>query len=405
MLIAFSLLLLIARLFAEGFKKLKFPAVIGEIVAGIVIGPSLLGYVAPDIQQVLFPKSDAMSLAMDVIVQLSVIMLLFVAGMEVELQLLFKQSRAALTTGAFSILIPLAIGFAAASFMPAWFAGQTQGKSLFPFFIGIALSISALPVIIRILMDVSMFHTPIGRIIIAAAVFSDVVGWLLFSIVLSMINGVENSMQVGLAALLVVCFVVFMFTLGKKILNHRIRWISANMKLPGAAISFLMGLCFLGAACTEAMGLHAMLGAFIMGIAVGDSKHLDEKPREIIHQFVTSVFAPLFFVSIGLRVNFITNFNLQVVMLVLFLALVTKLLGAGIGARISGFTLRQSLAIGFGLNARGAMEIILGTIALNTGLINETLFVALVVMALLTSIMSGPMLLKFSGESKSLRER
>jgi Kef-type K+ transport system membrane component KefB len=136
------------------------------------------------------------------------------------------------------------------------------------------------------------------------------------------------------------------------------------------------------------------LGAFIMGIAFGDSVHLHEKAREIIHQFITNIFAPLFFLTLGLKVNFIQNFDITLVSIVLFLAVFCKLFGASLGAYMGGLSKRESLAVGFGMNARGAMEIILGTLALNSGLIDEKMFVALVIMALVTSMMSGPLMKK-----------
>jgi Kef-type K+ transport system membrane component KefB len=160
-------------------------------------------------------------------------------------------------------------------------------------------------------------------------------------------------------------------------------------------LSISLGICLLSAAFTQSINIHAILGAFIAGIAFGDSVHLREQAREIIHQFVTNFFAPLFFVSIGLKVNFITNFDITVVTIILLLAFIGKVLGASIGARLGGMSKNNSLAVGFGMNARGAMEIILGTLALNAGLISPPIFVALVLMALITSLTSGPLMKKF----------
>jgi Kef-type K+ transport system membrane component KefB len=157
----------------------------------------------------------------------------------------------------------------------------------------------------------------------------------------------------------------------------------------------MFGFCLLSAAFTEYIHLHAILGSFIAGIAVGDSVHLKEKAREIIHQFVTNFFAPLFFVSIGLKVNFITNFDALIVGLVLVLAYFGKIFGASIGAYLGGMKNKSALAVGFGLNARGAMEIILGTLALNAGIIKENVFVALVILALISSITSAPLMKRF----------
>jgi Kef-type K+ transport system membrane component KefB len=194
---------------------------------------------------------------------------------------------------------------------------------------------------------------------------------------------------------LILGFGLFMLVIGKKIIDRALPWIQTKLSWPGGVLSICLGFCFLGAAFTEYIGLHAILGAFIMGIAFGDSVHLHEKAREIIHQFVMNVFAPLFFVSLGLKVNFIENFDIVLVLIVLFLAVVCKLVGASLGAWMGGMSKRNAIAVGFGLNARGAMEIILGTLALNAGLIDEKMFVALVVMALVTSMMSGPLMKRF----------
>lgn len=168
-----------------------------------------------------------------------------------------------------------------------------------------------------------------------------------------------------------------------------------KLSWPGGVLSISLGICLLSAAFTESINIHAILGAFIAGIAFGDSVQLKEQAREIIHQFVTNFFAPLFFVSIGLKVNFIQNFDLQIVLIVLILAYVGKVLGAFIGARIGGMSKNHALAVGFGMNARGAMEIILGTLALNAGLISKPIFVALIIMALVTSITSAPLMKRF----------
>jgi Kef-type K+ transport system membrane component KefB len=190
-------------------------------------------------------------------------------------------------------------------------------------------------------------------------------------------------------------FGLFMLLIGRRIIDRTLPWVQSKLSWPGGVLSLALGLCFLSAAFTESIGLHAILGAFIMGIAFGDSVHLHERAREIIHQFVTNIFAPLFFVSLGLKVNFVQNFDLALVGLVLFLAIVCKLLGAFLGAYMGGLSRRESLAVGFGLNARGAMEIILGTLAFDARLIDEKMFVALVTMALVTSLMSGPLMKRF----------
>lgn len=398
-LVAISTMLIVSRVVAELGKRLKLPIVMGELLVGIALGPTVLGQLYPDLFQWLFPfkTNPTISIALDGIFSLSVVMLLFVAGLEVQLPMVLRQGKAAISTGFMSMIIPFFTGYGVAWYFPEWFNIAPGGDAhfLFALFLGTALSISALPVIARILMDMNLFKTNIGMIIIASAMFNDLVGWLFFSLILSLSGQNTNHVSLGYTILYIVGFGLFMLTIGRIVLNRILPWVQTKLSWPGGVLAMCLGLCLLCAAFTESINIHAILGAFIAGIAIGDSVHLREQAREIIHQFVTNFFAPLFFVSIGLKVNFIENFDWLMVTVVMVLAYFGKVIGASIGARMGGMNKRQSLAIGFGLNARGAMEIILGTLALNAGLISQPVFVALVIMALVTSITAGPLMRRF----------
>lgn len=398
LLLSISAMLIISRIFAELGKRLKLPVVMGELIVGIILGPTILGMLFPDIFNFLFPLTGNVPIALDGIVSLSVIMLLFVAGMEVQLSLVLKQGKVAVYTSLFSMVIPFFTGFAVAWFFPEIFSisNDPAPKLLFALFLGTALSISALPVIARILMDMNLFKTNIGMVIIASAMFNDLIGWLIFSFILSLTStSINEHLSLWYTIAYIIGFGLFMLTIGKKIIDKSLPWMQTKLSWPGGVLSISLGICLLSAAFTEMINIHAILGAFIAGIAFGDSVHLREQAREIIHQFVTNFFAPLFFVSIGLKVNFIENFDPLIVAIVLVLAFVGKVFGASVGARIGGMSKRHSWAVGFGMNARGAMEIILGTLALNAGLISKPIFVALVIMALVTSLSSGPLMKRF----------
>ncbi len=388
-------ILILARTFAELGKKIKMPVVMGEILLGIILGPTILGSITPEFCTWAFPKAGAAKVAMDGITSLAVVMLLFVAGMEVQLQIMLKQGKTAVYTSFTSMVIPFILGFSAVWLLPGFFTFASDRKLVYALFFGIAMAVSALPVISRILMDLNLFKTKVGMIVIAAAIFDDLIGWILFSFVLGLMGQEGEIKSIGFTIGMIVGFGLFMLVIGRSVINGALPWIQRKLSWPGGVLSIALGLCFLGAAFTEYIGLHAILGAFIVGIAFGDSVHLQEREREIIYQFVTNVFAPLFFVSIGFKVNFIENFDGALVALVFFLAVGCKVFGAALGGYMGGLTKRESLAVGFGLNARGAMEIILGTLALNVGLIDSKMFVALVVMALITSMMSGPLMKRF----------
>ncbi len=398
LLLSISTMLIVSRIFAELGKQFKLPVVMGELIVGIILGPTVLGMICPGIFNYLFPFHGNIPIALDGIFSLSVIMLLFVAGMEVQLPMVLKQGKVAIYTSTFSMIIPFFTGFAVAWFFPDIFhiPNDEDSRFLFALFFGTALSISALPVIARILMDMNIFQTNIGMVIIASAMFNDLIGWLIFSLVLSLTNKTNHQyINLGYTICYIIGFGIFMLSIGKKIIDKTLPWMQTKLSWPGGVLSISLGICLLSAAFTESIHIHAILGAFIAGIAFGDSVHLREQAREIIHQFVTNFFAPLFFVSIGLKVNFIENFDLSIVVIVLVLAFFGKVIGASIGARLGGMSKKHSIAVGFGMNARGAMEIILGTLALNAGLISKPIFVALIIMALVTSLSTGPLMKKF----------
>ncbi len=389
-------ILLLARIFAEIAKKMKMPGIMGEIVLGIIVGPTVFGTLNPELFEILFPPQGPVKIAMSGLTNLSVIMLLFVVGMETQLQVMLKHGKAAIYTSVVSMIIPFTLGFSIVWYFPHFFNFWGEDKFPYALFFGVAMAISALPVITRILMDLNLLKTKIGMIIIAAAIFDDLVGWLLFSLVLSLIGQNSEITNIWLTVGIILGFGLFMITIGRWAINRTLAWMQKKPVWVGGTQSFALGLCFLSAAFTEYIGLHAILGAFIMGIAFGESVYMHERERDVIHQFVTNVFAPLFFVSIGLKVNFIQHFDLPLVLLVFFLAVACKVFGGALGAYMGGLTKRESLAIGFGLNARGAMEIILGTLALNAHLIDQSMFIALVVMALVTSMISGPLMKRFT---------
>ena len=391
--ICLGVMLLSGRLFGEFFRKLKMPLVVGELVAGIMLGPTLLGQFYPHLNDTIFTTKGNIGLVLSGITAISVVMLLFAAGMEVELSIIRAQGKTALKASFVGLIIPLVLGFFAGREFYAFFGENNSGNILvFSLFMGTAMAISALPIIARTLMDLNLFKTKVGMIIIAAAMLDDLVGWILFSVVLGMMNKGAESWGFLYTLGFTIVFAVAMLTIGRILINRFLPWAKRKLSWPGGILAISLGFAFLAAAFTEKIGIHAIFGAFIVGIAFGDSVHLNEKTRDIINQFITNIFAPLFFVSIGFNINFVANFDLQITLLILLIAIVSKLLGAGLGALWGGLKWKEALAVGFGMNARGAMEIVLGLLALQAGVISEQVFVAIVIMAVVTSIMAGPML-------------
>ena len=392
MFIALAVLLGAAKLAGELMQKLDQPSVLGEIMAGILLGPTLLGHFKPELYAFIFPSTGNLPIALETVTTLGVVFFLLIAGLEIDLRSIFRQGKSALLVSFFGVIIPFAFGFGAAGLFPR-FLGAAPGadRLIFALFVGTALSISALPVIAKILMDLNLLRSEMGTVVMSSAMFDDLVGWILFSMILGMMSGGGTSMAgVKRTIVLVLAFVVLALTIVRWLIDKLLPHIQAHTSWPGGVLGFIFTLTLAAAAFAEYAGIHAVFGAFIIGIAVGESTHLRKRTSELIHGIVTNVFAPFFFASIGLRTNFVANFNLPITATVIGVACVGKLLGAGMGARLGGMDRRTSWGVGLAMNARGAMEMILGLLALQLGLIRETMFVALVIMALFTSLVSAP---------------
>lgn len=392
--LSLAVILTTAIILGEVARRLHQPSVIGEIIAGIILGPTVLGTLFPDLHLFLFPREGNIIIALEGMTTLAIALFLLVAGMEVDLSTVFRQRRSALLIGLAGMIGPFLLGFITAWFSPSLFGYQPHTDLLaFIFFVATAFSISALPVVAKILKDLNLYQTDVGMIIISAAIFNDLMGWLIFAMILNMTGNVaQGPFTLTQKIVLTLGFVVFILTIGRWLIHKGLPWIQAHTSWPAGILGFAISITLFCATFTEWIGIHVIFGAFLFGVALGDSPHLREKTRTTIDQFVSFVFAPLFFASIGLRVNFITNFDWLMVLFVLVIATVGKILSCRLGARWSGLSSREAWAIGFGLNARGAMEIIIGLLALQTGLISERLFVALVIMALITSVTSGSLI-------------
>lgn len=392
-LLALGILLAMARIFGELARRVNQPAVLGEIVAGILLGPTVFGALMPDLAGTLFPTTGRIAIAQDGLATVAIVLFLLVAGMEVDLSTVWRQGRNAMIISTAGVVLPFGVGYLVALLLPAYIGFEAGGDmTIFALFFATALSISALPVIAKTLMDMGLYRSDLGMLVVAAAIFNDVVGWVIFAIILGMTGTVAHAPHPLDIVWMTLLFAAFVLTVGRWVIHRTLPWLQAHTSWPGGVLAFALALALIGAAFTEWIGIHAIFGSFFFGIALGDSPHLREQTRAIIDRFVSFIFAPLFFANIGLHVNFASNFDLLLALVVFAIATVVKVGACAIGGAISRMSMRESLAVGFGLNGRGAMGIILSLFALQAGVIGERLFVALVVMSLLTAILSGPMM-------------
>ena len=389
-LLALALLLGSARGLGELARRLGFPAVVGEIAAGLVVGKTVLGRVAPAAFDWLFPAGEAKTL-LDGYTTVAVMLLLVVAGMEVDLTVVGKSGRTALGISFLGAVIPFALGYGAGLLLPDSDLADPGRRALHAAFLGIALSISALPVIAKTLLDLGLLKTDLGLMVLSAAVADDLAGWIGFSVLSHQFAAGGSAGALALSIGLTLVFVVGALLVVRPLVDR----VLARLQRPqdsatGGVLSMVMILALLGAAATHALGMHAVFGGFVMGVAIGDSSRLREHTRTVLSEFVSSVFTPVFFATIALRYDIAAHFDVRLVAIVVGISCFAKVAGASLGARLGGIGWRESAAIGFGMNSRGAMGILLALLALEGGIINVRLFVALVVMAVVTSLISGP---------------
>jgi Kef-type K+ transport system membrane component KefB len=396
-----GVMLLTAVVCGQVVRRFHQPAILGELVGGIVIGPTVFGTFAPGTFDRLFPGDGSLALARESLLRVGMLFFLFVAGLEVKLAQLNRRRKQVAVTSVLGLLVPMGLGIASVRLLPGvWDPGAGGPGWAFSLFVGTALSISALPVIARILMDLGLIREELGLVVMTAAALDDVVGWTLFAIILNVlipIQAAEGAAGWGvmLANLgLLIAFASVVLLLGRWLSRPALHWVKAHLSWPSGFIGLTTVLILAAAAVTESLGIHAVFGAYLVGIAFGQTLEPGEEneAHDVIFQFAVSFFAPLYFVSIGLRANFARDFDLALVALVLLVACVGKIGGASLGAWLGGMRPRAAFAVGFAMNARGAMEIILATVALESGLIDRRVFVALVVMALATSALGGPVM-------------
>ena len=407
LLLGIGVILVMSRISAEIMKRLKTSVIIGEIMIGIILGPSILGNLFPEISGYIFPKdSDSLvRIGMDAIIMLSVVMLLFIAGLEVQLNVMIEQRKNSMKITLFNIIIPILTGIASIWLFPDIFNLFNKNNSdiwLSGAIIGSILCITALPVIARIMIEMGIFKSKIGMTIISSVMFIDIIGWLIFSILISLTkSNIEESHQPVLYTVAYVfAFGFFMLTIGIKIINFILPWIEKKLSWPGGFLALSLGFCFLGAAFAQYIGIHSILGSFIMGVAIGNSEHIKSNAVEIIQQFIDNIFTPIFFVSIGLYIDFFEFINIKIILILVAISYFSKVLGTKMGLRITNISKRKHNLVSVAMTMHGTSEIILAAILLKNDIIKEELFVSIILMVIISIIISSFGLKYFSKKIK-----
>lgn len=397
LLLRLAILLFTARALGELATRLGQPSVIGEILAGIILGPSLISGIFPALGEWIIPQSEVQGYLLEVVSMLGALFLLTITGLETDLSLIQRHARTALGVSAGGILVTFSSGFLLGNFLPDDFLANPERRLVFALFLATAMSISAIPVIAKVLMDMKLMRRDIGQTILAAGMSDDTIGWMLLSIVVGLAAGETlGATTIGIAVGKVVLFLLISFTLGRFLAKNAVIWAQDHWTSPDRFLSLAMVLVLGWGAFAHGLGLEAVLGAFVMGILLGQLPLFPTTTHHKLQSLALGVFAPIFFATAGLKVDasgLVQPQVLAVALTVIAIATLGKVIGTYLGARLTGVKDRwTALSFGAALNARGAMEIIVATIGLSVGVLNQTMFSIIVVMAMATSLMAPPLL-------------
>jgi Kef-type K+ transport system membrane component KefB/nucleotide-binding universal stress UspA family protein len=389
-------LILVGRLLGEFMQRIGQPAVIGQLLGGVLLGPSFLGLLWPSAQHALFPSNPHQMSMINAIAQLGILMLLLLAGMETDFGLIKRIRRAALSTSISGIALPFACGFLLGESLPSSILPQPQYRLITALFLGTALSISSVKVVAVVVREMNFARRNLGQVILATAIIDDTVGWIIIAVTLSLASrGRVDLKSVGASLLGTALFLIVSFTLGRRVVFGLIRFTNDHFVSEGAVVTAILLLMAGMALTTQLIGVHTVLGAFVAGILIGESPILTHEIGEQLGGLTSALFMPVFFGTAGLTADLtiLRHPNFLVLTLGLILiASVGKFSGAFAGAYWGGFTRREALALGCALNARGATEVIVASIGLSMGVLTQNLYTLIVTMAMITTMIMPPTL-------------
>ncbi|MGH8199167.1 MAG: cation:proton antiporter [Steroidobacteraceae bacterium] len=389
-------LLIAGRLLGELLSRWGQPPVMGQLLAGVVLGPSVLGQLFPGAESALFPHAPPQRAMLEAVAQLGVLLLLLLTGMETDLSVMRNSGRAALNVSLAGIALPFLLGVLAIELLPGAMLVKPHQRLLLALFIGTALAVSSVKIVAALVRELGFIRRTVGQIILAAAIMDDAIGWIFVSVLLGLaqhgsidIGGIARSVLGTLA------FLAFSITMGRRLVFHVIRWTNDHFVSELPVITAILVIMGAMALATDAIGVQTVLGAFVAGILIGESPILTRHIEEQLRGLIVALFMPVFFGLAGLATNVAALGHSNMLMLtagLIIVASVGKFSGAFLGGRFAGLTGAESLAVGCGMNARGSTEVIIASIGLSMGLIDESFFTAIVVMALVTTLAMPPML-------------
>jgi len=391
LLIQLSLLVAVARLGAEMAKRVGLPAVVGELAAGIALGPTGFGHWFPGGFAAVFPPTNESFHLLEAFSAVGMTMLLLMTGLETDVRLMRNLGRAALIASMMGMVLPFGLGFGLGYFTPASYLVDPNSRILFSLFIATAMSISAMPVIAKILVDLDLTKRNIGMVILSAGVVDDTVGWLILSLIAgAATRGAVNMRDLGMTLGLLVAFIAAMVFVVYPILRWIMRVTAEHFRMPDSDLVAIIVVTFLCAAATEWIGVHPVFGAFVAGIVLHQVPRIRRETVARLESVTYGVLAPVFLGLVGIKVNLwsLAGGGGTMLALALTVACVGKLVGCALGAYWGGLRFWEAASIAVAMNARGAMEIVVATIGLSLGILTPQMFAIIVLIAIVTSFLA-----------------
>lgn len=391
LLLQIILIMLAARLFGILANKLKQPAVVGEIIAGVLLGPSLLGWAMPSFSGFIFPAESLKNLQF--LSQIGLAFFMFIVGMELDINKIRNKAHDAVMISHASIIVPFFLGVWLAYFLFTRFAPANVSFLSFALFMGIAMSITAFPVLARIVQERKLTHTPLGIMAITCAAADDITAWCILAVVVAIVNA-GGILSAVITILLAVVFVAVMLLVVRPWLTK----ITAAQMAKGrqkAAVSLVFFILLISAWLAEVIGIHALFGAFLAGVIMPATTNIKQLLTDKLEDVSVILLLPIFFVYTGLRthIGLLNQGDLWVVCgMIMLVAVAGKFGGSTITAKLMGQTWRQSVSIGALMNTRGLMELVVLNIGFDLGILSPEIFAMMVLMALATTFMTGPLL-------------
>ncbi len=388
-----AVVLAVCRLVGELFRKIHQPRVVGEMFAGIMLGPSLLGWVAPHFSAYLFPASSLGFL--NALSQVGVIVFMFLVGLGINPRELKKQGHAAVLTSHVSITAPFVLAAFLSLYLYPRLSDDSVAFTSFALFMGAAMSITAFPVLARILAERNMLGSRLGTVAIACAAVDDVTGWCILAYIVVLIRSAHSATSIWVTIGGILAFGLIMIYGVRRLLRGYERVYKSQGALSENLMALMLLLVLVSALCTEFLGIHLLFGAFLMGAIMPKQRHFVRYVLDRFETITVTLLLPLFFAFTGLRTNIALVKGPEMWMycgLIILVATVGKLGGSTLATWLTGIPLREAAGLGTLMNTRGLMELVILNIGLDIGVISPALFSMMVIMALVTTFMTTPVL-------------